>query len=328
MFCVRPFIELTLHHDGKITPCCHLFDYEVGKIENETLTEMWNNPRMQNLRAEFLRGEIKTCQKNIEAFGCHRDDDDHFLPEIERTEVISTPPKKLDLRLNGQCNLECIMCEVWKGPNHLYDETSFWRDGPTHIFPHLKEIDLLGGEPFIQKDTFKLIDQVSTVNRDCLWNFTTNSHWNLTEGMRETLDKIMIKRLTVSIDSIFPDTFRKIRLKGDLKQLLKNVSDLKQYQRETRNIQDLRLNFLIQKYNYRELSQFIKYCEHKDLDYVYLVMKNPHSLSLYHESAEDLKIWLKELESLSANVDSLISIVENIIVQKELNHVGLNQSSP
>src|SRR5439155_91000 len=82
----------------------------------------------------------------------------HLLGEIEIAERQQAMPRRLDLRLNGRCNLECIMCDVWRQPNELYDNSDLWTLGPEKIFPFLLEVDMLGGEPFIQRDTYRFID--------------------------------------------------------------------------------------------------------------------------------------------------------------------------
>ena len=104
-------------------------------------------------------------------FECHKMYT-HLNPLAELTAVQKKHPRRLDLRLNGKCNLECIMCDVWSQPNGLYENSDLWTEGPEKIFPYLVEVDMLGGEPFIQKDTFKFIDAVSEVNKTCRWGIS------------------------------------------------------------------------------------------------------------------------------------------------------------
>lgn len=287
-FCSRPFRELMLSYEGKVHPCCLLEDFELGDINDMTLEEFWNCEKLQGLREEFLSGKIKTCQKNIEVKSCHKFYE-NFNNKVEKEKVQTGPIKKLDLRLNGKCNLECIMCHVWMGDNGKYDETTFWKDGPKEVFPFLEEIDMLGGEPFIQLDTFKLIDEVSSVNKDCKWNFTTNANWNFSGKIKNYLDKINLGVITISIDAIMPDTYFRIRRKGDFKQILKTIDDLIDYRNKERPSLFLRLDFVVQALNLNEVLPFYKFCLKKNLDPSFILLEHPSDLSIKHLETKALE---------------------------------------
>lgn len=294
-FCSRPFRELMLSYEGKVHPCCLLEDFELGDIKDMNLNEFWNCEKLQKLREEFLSGNIKTCSKNIATKSCHKFYD-KFNDEVEKKIIQSGPIKKLDLRLNGKCNLECIMCHVWMGENGKYDDTSFWKEGPSEVFPHIQEIDMLGGEPFIQSDTFKLIDEVSKVNKECKWNFTTNANWNFAGKIKTYLDKITIGVITISIDAILPDTYFRIRRKGDFKQILKTIDDLITYRNTDKPGMYLRLDFVVQTQNLLEVLPFYHFCLKKDLDPSFILLEEPAELSISNLDTKSLKKVLLEIE--------------------------------
>lgn len=294
-FCSRPFRELMLSYEGKVHPCCLLEDYELGDINDMTLEEFWNCEKLQKLREEFLSGNIKTCSKNMATKSCHHFYD-KFNDEVEKSAVQSGPIKKLDLRLNGKCNLECIMCHVWQGPNGKYDNTTFWNDGPTKVFPYIDEIDMLGGEPFIQQDTFKLIDEVSSVNKNCKWNFTTNANWNFAGKIKQYLDKINIGVMTISIDAVMPDTYFRIRRKGDFKQILQTIDDLIAYRDSEKPSMYLRLDFVVQMHNLNEVLPFYQLCLKKGLDPSYILLEEPRDLSIEHLDSNSLAKVKDEIE--------------------------------
>lgn len=295
IFCSRPFRELMLSYEGQVHPCCLLEDYTLGDINDMSLSEFWNCEKLQKLREEFLSGNIKTCSKNIETKACHKFYE-NFNDQVEKALVQSGLIKKLDLRLNGKCNLECIMCHVWKGDNGKYDETTFWKDGPKEVFPFLQEIDMLGGEPFIQSDTFKLIDEVTAVNKDCKWNFTTNANWNLAGKIKQYLDKIKIGVITISVDAILPDTYFRIRHKGDFKQIFKTIDDIIDYREKERPEIYLRLDFVVQTYNLNEVLPFYKFCLKKNLDPSFILLEIPEELSIENLDTKSLEKVQKDIE--------------------------------
>lgn len=154
---------------------------------------------------------------------------------------------------------------------------------------------MLSGEPFIQPDTYRLINEVSAVNPNCQWTFTTNLHWRLTDKIKSSLDKIIIKNIIVSIDSLNPDVYSKIRKLGDLKFVLKNIDELIKYQDiriETRKSGlQIRLNFLTQKDNWFELKEIIQFCLNKKIIPFITLLHNPLDFSILNlDHDERIKI--------------------------------------
>ncbi len=281
-FCALPFIQLQLQATGEVAPCCWNQAHVLGDARTSGIAEIWNGSKAQALRREFLEGKPVSCRKQIDQLQCHRYFE-HLNEHVERAAAQKKLPRRLDLRLNGKCNLECVMCEVWKQPNGLYDRSDFWRIGPTDIFPHLLELNLLGGEPFVQKDTFRLIDEVSAVNQDCGWAFVTNGQWKLREPIRARLDRIRIRWIQVSLDSVNAETYPEIRKGGALATVLETIDALIEY-RDRRKAAgrafDLAASMCVQRRNWREVPQFLQYCFEKGLHPWFHALEEPAELSL------------------------------------------------
>ncbi len=58
--CRKPWWRMTIAWDGTVTPCCLDYDNKLvlGDIKEQTLTEIWNNARMKEMRREFLSGNV------------------------------------------------------------------------------------------------------------------------------------------------------------------------------------------------------------------------------------------------------------------------------
>ena len=312
-FCPRPFMELTFHENGKIHPCCLLDDYSVGDIKQNTILEVWNSEKMKNLREEFISGNISTCKKLIEKKGCHKfyDEFNHYITRDIHQE---NPPKRIDLRLNGKCNLKCIMCSVWHGENGTYTEENFWIEGRANIFPYLLFLDILGGEPMIQSDTFKLIDEVSKVNPRCKWNITTNANWNFQGKIKKYFDKIRINKIVVSLDGILPNTYNTIRKDGNYKQVMKTINDLIQYQKSLEEPFLFILDFVLQRGNFQELITFYEFCKKKGLRPSLIYLMNPAELSVEKISSSDKIKFVDEVKkyNLSYQHPELKQVIQNL----------------
>lgn len=265
-FCIMPFVNLILEPDGSVGLCRQKgSDFTLGYIQEDSIENIWNGPFARRWRREFLEGKPHICNSELRHKGCQLCPSlNSMLEDVQLSEVQESFPLRLTANFNGKCNLQCQMCDVWQMPNGLYTDLNFWEPAKKSIFPHLKEIDMLSGEPFIQPDTYRLIDEVSSVNPNCSWSITTNLHWNLSQRIKDYLDKIKVKNIIVSIDSLVPESYAKIRYPGKLAVVLETFKNLKEYEVEriARGLGPLNIhvNFLIQKENWREASSMIEFC--------------------------------------------------------------------
>jgi radical SAM protein with 4Fe4S-binding SPASM domain len=293
--CPFPFYQLFLNPNGKVAPCCYLsqetsedLPYHVGDIKDSSLEEIWNSEKMRELRRQFIEGNPKICEKYIGINRCNLIRKD-LLEGIELSETPPFPMKKLDLMLNGKCNLECTMCDVWKMPNDVYSKNGFWEEGPKKIFPFLEEIDCKGGEPFIQKDIYRLIDEVSKVNPECKWHFTTNGHYSFNDKLRSYLNKIKLVRVSVSIDSLNPGTYAKIRKKGDLLLAWRTFNDWITYSEFGRTDKrfPININMVVQKENWQEVPEFIRIAKLKGVSPFFIPLTRPEEFSIFKLSVSE-----------------------------------------
>jgi cyclic pyranopterin phosphate synthase len=262
-FCPIPFLQLQLNPMGSVSACCFSGEVPVGTVPSQGIQEIWNGEKMQAWRKEFLEGNIRTCRAPIDTFQCHKNYR-HLIPNVELKEIQSHGPRRLDLRFNGKCNLQCQMCDVWKQPNGIYDSSDFWVVGPTEIFPYLLEVDMLGGEPFIQADTFRFIDAVSAVNPRCTWGFITNGNYVLNAKLISYLDKLILRHIHISLDAMSAETYAKIRVGGRWEKTLQTVKDYAAYRaRRSEEGRGFALfaSFCVQRDNWRELPSFLLLCE-------------------------------------------------------------------
>jgi radical SAM protein with 4Fe4S-binding SPASM domain len=311
--CSYPFSQLFLMPGGMVTPCCYLAQdphYYVGDIRKQSLEEMWNSEKMQALRKEFLSGKPVTCKKQMQASQCNLVRKD-LKENLELKEVMPFPMVRLDMMLNGLCNLKCVMCKVWTQPNGVYTKNQFWEEGQEKIFPYLEEVDIKGGEPFIQKEFFRLIDEVSAVNSRCIWEVTTNAHYDFTDKIKESLKKVKIARLSVSIDSLDPENFAKIRIKGDLSIALRTLDDFIEFKNtHPSNMTQICANFVVQEANWHEVPAFFEFCRDKGIVPFYIILTNPEDFSILNKPLEQrLEMIQFYIEAMSKHQDKVYNRV-------------------
>lgn len=291
-FCSVPFTTLQLEPDGKVT-CCRQkgSDFFVGDLKKNSLLEIWNGRQMQEWRQEFLVESVQTCRSEIHHRKCQLCPEYNLMKsDFQLDPYQSQMPERISFNLNGKCNLECIMCDIWRQPNGFYDRFGLW-DQLVALTANLKEIELLSGEPFIQKDTYRLIDQISALRPDCLWTITTNANWKMNDLIREKLDLIKLKYIIVSLDCTRPESYAVIRKNGNFQLAIRTIKDLRDYsqEREQRGMLGfkVRINFLYQKENWMELPESFELTEKLGVDGFRTFLYEPSHLSLLSLSERD-----------------------------------------
>ncbi len=298
---------------GNVQPCCWLPDYHLGNIKDQTLKEIWNSSPIQKLRREFIEGKPQICKVKMDQIGCHRTSLQKYSSEIKLSVLQEALPMRFDLRLNGQCNLQCVMCNIWEMPNGLYTEESFWRPGREDFFRNLKEMIVLGGEPFIQKDVYRLISEVSALNPNCEWGFITNGHYDFNEKIVSYLEKIKIRYIQVSLDSLDPELYSEIRKGGRLSRALQTLQAIINYSERRRSSGCefvVSISMCVQKRNYKEIEAFISFSRHLNLELGIQFVAHPLSESLLSLSFSERK-----------NISEYMEEIQNRVALEQLNAV-------
>lgn len=219
-FCIYPWVHQYIGPPGDVKPCCvYHQDMQLGSLKENTLEEIWNNENTKKMRLDMLNGEKpKGCdicwRREDIVYKTHRvDANENLFKEdvydlVNMTEEDGTLPvhqlKYIDARWNNLCNLKCRTC----GPRFstswiedhalLFDRTmeevkasgdGFQFSGKTedqllkeiwpHI-PHLKQIYFAGGEPLMQIEHYKILEELIRIGhtgskeRPLVINYNTN----------------------------------------------------------------------------------------------------------------------------------------------------------
>lgn len=305
-FCVMPFVNIILEPTGEIGLCRHKgTEFTFGNVRDHSIDEIWSSPKVQAWREGHINGDAQVCKNELVDQKCNLCPElNTLLPKAEILNTKNPQILRLTANLNGKCNLQCQMCHVWKLPNGFYTEENFWIPARERFFKDILEVDMLSGEPFIQADTYRLIKEVSSVNSACKWTFTTNLHWKLTDEVKNHLNKIEIKNIIASIDSLKPDVYKKIRHPGDLDFVLKNLDAMIEYQTERQSVGkselNIRINFLVQKDNWAEVKSMINFCFEKKVTPFITFLYEPSPFCLLDlTSQERVKILEFYFETLN-----------------------------
>ena len=71
-FCIVPFSTIILEPSGDIGICrLKGTEFSFGNIKDNTLEEIWNSPKLNEWRDEFISGNIDICSREMKHMRCH-----------------------------------------------------------------------------------------------------------------------------------------------------------------------------------------------------------------------------------------------------------------
>lgn len=304
--CPAPFHQLFIQSSGKVYPCAFLQNHtEVGDVKTQSVQEVWRGDALKSFREDNIKGNCPQCAANQKTFNCtnslkgfHLTNESTLLEQMKKEPIL----RRLDFMIDSACNLKCIMCTNVLEESYGFEEEDFWHHLKEEVLPHLHEIELIGGEPLLIKNTYKVIDLVCEVNPECQWMITTNGSYTLSQKMKDALVKINLRTFGYSIDSLKDDVFEKIRKGGNLKQVLKTLDDLLDFNKRLppKSELPLELNFVVQQDNAYEVPSFLAFARSKGIKPYLIFLNYPLDYSLLkltvEKQKEILTFYLEDFE--------------------------------
>ncbi len=171
----------------------------------------------------------------------------------------------LQWHLLNRCNLSCIHC--YQEDFTSKDELSF--EELKKVYKNLiysmeilnsnLNVALTGGEPFLFKDLFKLIEMIEKENFIKKWSIITNGTL-LPKYSKEMKNFKKLKDIKVSMDGFCEESNDKIRGKGSFKKIMEGIEEAKA------NKLKIILMFTAMKLNKNEVKNLIPFMKSKGLE--------------------------------------------------------------
>lgn len=192
-FCVLPWIHLYVGPDGNVLPCCQ-GDQQIpfGDIEKDTVLDIRNNEKFQELRQNMLDGEQHSACKRcyfLEDQG-HRSErtiqnnvwQDRVQDFDFYTKVVEKTPVYLDIRLSNLCNLKCRMCSSYFSSSIQQEENEIWGiknraqtlsksrraeniEQILDLLPGVEKLYFAGGEPLMTTEHYRILERLIELNK-------------------------------------------------------------------------------------------------------------------------------------------------------------------
>jgi sulfatase maturation enzyme AslB (radical SAM superfamily) len=336
-YCVNLFTQVATDNLGYYKPCCHF----KGKIKdkkgvaahthNMTPLEFFNSEFMKDARKNSLKNKpISGCDLcyKMEANGIQSMRQRH---NKERKNLIKLIKKKayhsviyaLDLRLGNLCNLGCVMCHPEASSILSLDWTTHGYEKFSSNKPNLKLVNwhkkadvveeikqqtkdlhylwLIGGEPLINKDNFKILTSLKERKKDLNLEISTN----LTFLNQQIIDQLsnFNTHLKCSIDGI--DEFANyIRYPSDFEKIKENIqlliqSDIKfefVYTVSVLNILHIKDFYFWFKNTYLSASRPFSFSVTNIVDFPSYLSPENLSLEIKHKAIKELLEVIEDIQ--------------------------------
>jgi MoaA/NifB/PqqE/SkfB family radical SAM enzyme len=194
-------------------------------------------------------------------------------------------PSQILMDITEVCNLACTHC-----PHPAFAKSSHYAG--RHLDPALndkmvEEVRRHGqgltqyiryaanGEPLVHPDGYDMIE--TAVKHSGVYVTLTTNGKIMNERRTQRLLDAGVHLIDISIDAFSPETYAKIRVKGDLEVTRGNVLRLIQWVRESKAKTKVVVSFVEQESNRHETADFESYWKDRGADYV--VIRRLHSCS-------------------------------------------------
>lgn len=310
-FCNAPSTSLYLDQMGDVRACCQNAEYPLGNITANSLREIWEGARTGALREALTRSDF--------SLGCQfcrwqMAEENESLVYARSFDHLSIPssgpewPQQLELSLSNACNLQCVMCNGdWsssirthregRAPLPVVYDDGFFAE-LAEFLPHLKIVKLLGGEPFLGKESLRVLDMLVEQGLTPEVHVTTNgTQWSpRVERIMESLPMHVI----VSLDGCDKETYESIRLGADFDNVIANLDRFQSY--AERHGTEVNLAHCLMTANWRQFADFLRFADARGLPVGVNTVTSPVELSLHQLHPDRLDEVVAVLDSMDDQV--------------------------
>lgn len=308
--CEAPFTTLHLDPHGVARICCENKLHHLGRIPQQSLTEIWAGAAVEQIRSAVTRHDLtlgcEGCASGIESgrrgsvragIYDHLAVDDHRRPQR---------PIRLELELSNRCNLACVMCngelsstirtkrEARAPLPSVYDDAFFVE--LASLIPTLHEVTFLGGEPFLGPEPLRVFDLLLDHGFAGACHVTTNGTV-VNDRVRRLVEGLRID-IAVSVDGHRTETFERIRVGADHAAVLRNIAWFRQ-QAEARGT-TMVVHYCLLRENWHELRPFLAWADDLDIGAHVIPVRHPLRFSLDMLDADALTAIAEQLAEQDA----------------------------
>lgn len=223
-------------------------------------------------------------------------------------------PKELMIEVTTECNLDCIHC-FRKKLREKFGTMDF--DTYKKIISEagevgIKKIIFSGwGEPLVHPHILNFIKLAKRYEI----TVSLNTNGTLLYYFIDEFTKVPIDEIIVSIDATDVSMYKKIRVGGEISEVIKGLLKLSKIRRQLKKDLKVGLHFTVTKLNYRELPNVIKLANEVKANYIRLSNVVPISKDMEELACFEDRKCIEFMENY-LNVVGKLSLEYNVQVIK------------
>ena len=339
LICHAPFTNINFEQNGNMTACCFNRTHVLGTYPQQSIHDAWFGAKAEELRDRIhdndLGGGCKLCGEliasgNFEGSRAKHYDQNAYPPKDGWRDRIGRLlgrghkdlPKVFEFEISNTCNLACTMCSGYfsstirrkreKLPPLVtpYDEAFI--DQVADFMPGLTDMKFLGGEPFLIKPYFEIWERARAINPDIRLHITTNA--TKVNARIADLMRSLPAGFVISIDSVDPVNYPRIRQGADLDEVLANIQTLKSI--ATDNGTYMTIAACVMRSNWQDLPGLVDYANRQGFNIHFNLVWNPEHESIRflsgYEIADIVQRLHDELDGMTARDDRSRSNIRHL----------------
>lgn len=316
-------------NDGEVFDCCSAFVYgAIGDVNKASFMDIWNS----NVhRIECLALQNRTysfCKKEMCPLFIGKKSNPLLINEeksLNRNykKMLPYPTTSL-IGFDSTCNLRCESCrdDICVARDEELKKSLKYADiFKKEVLPNTDFLIMAGnGEVFfskVYKEVYTSKEIQKTKYIRILSNGTLFNEKNWNEFYENKTGKIM---LTVSIDAATKETYEELRRNGNFDILKTNMEFASKLRKEGK-LSYFRINFVVQKKNYKEIIPFVEWGKQLEADEVFFTKILNWGTYTDEEFAE---ISMMEADGATPK-EALREIIENPVMKDRIVDMGTIQ---
>jgi uncharacterized Fe-S cluster-containing radical SAM superfamily protein len=275
----------------------------LGNVGTQTIAEIVDGEPAHRLRAAIGKGDLSVgCEFCAHAIRSG----DHSTAYARRFDDLPVladgePPVQIEIAPSNTCNLQCVMCNgEWSSSIRarreklpplpkVYGDEFF--DELAGQFSNLRRIELYGGEPFLARESLRLLDLLVARAPHVAVSITTNGTiWN--DRVERLLDALPIS-IMVSVDGCTKETFESIRVGASWDDVQANIARFRAACDRSGTSFGIAHCLMVQ--NWHEFPDLVRWTESMKVNLFVNTVDYPFEVSLFALPADDLRAVVDQL---------------------------------
>ena len=259
--CETPLNHMEYLTDGEIYCCCSTFMHSIGNTSFGNIKDIWNSNRHKIICLSVQNHTYTFCNKDMcpLLFG---KETDVLLDMLGNYKRMEESPEVCAIGFDYTCNLKCETCrKTLRVANGSERERmmEMARIAEKNILPGTKFFIMAGDGEVFASDAYKYLYRSESMNSTpyirILSNGTLFNKKNWEDFKKNKNGKVM---LTASVDAATKNTYEKIRINGNFEKLKENMTFAGEL-RKSGELSYFRMNFVVQRRNYLEMPEFVRW---------------------------------------------------------------------